>query len=236
MAEALSSGREINKILIRKGLRSELFSQLFQRIREHGIPYQFVPVEKLNALTKGNHQGVVAQLALIEYKELEEIIQRTFEAGRDPFVLILDRVTDVRNFGAIARTAECAGVDILVVPEKESVAITADAIRTSAGALSRVAVARRKNLNETLTYLKECGIRIAAVTEKAEKLFYDDDLSGPVALLLGAEDRGISPALIQMSDLQLKIPLKGNIASLNVSVALGIVAYEVVRQRGEMNK
>ena len=153
VAEAINSGKELNKVLIRKGVKGEAFNMLFQKIRDRGIPYQFVPVEKLNRLTRSNHQGVIALLSLIEYKNLEEIIQRTFEEGRDPLILVLDRITDVRNFGAIARTAECAGVDAIIVPERESVTITPDAIKTSAGALNRIAVSRKRDLKEAIKYL-----------------------------------------------------------------------------------
>ena len=231
VAEAINSGKEINKVLIRRGLKGDLFMSLFARIREEGIPYQYVPVEKLNRTVRGNHQGIVAFLSLIEYKALEEIVQRTFEAGRDPFILVLDRITDVRNFGAVARTAECAGVDLIVIPDKESVSITPDAIKTSAGALNRIAVSRQKDLAEALKYLKESGISLVAVTEKSDNYYFSGELTGPVALLLGAEDTGISKNLLALTDRQVKIPLEGSLESLNVSVACGIVAFEVVRQR-----
>lgn len=233
MAEAINSGKEINRILIRKGSRGENTNELFQKIRDMGIPYQFVPVEKLNRITQGNHQGIIAFLSLIEYKSLEELVQRSFEAGRDPFILILDRITDVRNFGAIARTAECAGVDAIVVPEKESVAVTPDAIKTSAGALNRIDVSRSKNLSDTIQYLKESGIQIVAVTEKAEENYYRSMLTGPLALIMGAEDTGISQTLLDMADKQVKIPMSGSVESLNVSVACGILLFETVKQRIE---
>lgn len=231
VAEAINSGKEINKILIRKGSQGENINDLFQKIRDMGIPYQFVPVEKLNRVTQGNHQGIIAFLSLIEYKNLEEIVQRSYEAGRDPFILVLDRITDVRNFGAIARTAECAGVDVIVVPEKESVAVTPDAIKTSAGALNRIDVARRKNLAETVQYLHESGIQVVAVTEKADEYYYRSELTGPLALIMGAEDTGISKTLLEMSDKQVKIPMPGTVESLNVSVACGILLFEAVKQR-----
>ncbi len=231
VAEAINAGREINKVLIRKGLHNDQFNELFQKIRESGIPYQFVPVEKLNSITNGNHQGVIAILSLIEYKNLEEIVQRTFEEGRDPFLIVLDRITDVRNFGAIARSAECAGVDAIVVPEKSSATITPDAIKTSAGALNKVPVCRRKDLLTTLQYLKQSGIILAAATEKTSNLYYTTDLRGPIAILMGSEESGISRQLLDIVDIQVKIPLAGSIESLNVSVACGIIAFEIVRQR-----
>lgn len=231
VAEALNSGKEFNKILFRKGLKGEQFTELFQKVRTTGIPYQFVPVEKLNRITRANHQGVIALLSVIEYKSLEEIVQRTFEEGRDPFILVLDRITDVRNFGAIARTAECAGVDVILVPEREAAAVSPDAVKTSSGALNRVAVARKRDLEEAIRFLKDSGIRILAATEKAKKVYYQADLTGPVALLMGAEDKGISPQLLEMADIQVKIPLQGTIDSLNVSVACGILVFEVIKQR-----
>ena len=233
LAEAINAGKEINKVFIRKGIKNEVFSVLFQKIRGYGIPFQFVPVEKLNRLTKGNHQGVVALLSLLEYKNLEEIVQQVFEQGRDPFIIILDSITDVRNFGAIARTAECAGVDAIVVPEKGAAVITPDALKTSAGALNRVAVSRRKDLESTLRYLRESGLRIIAASEKSSDNYYDTDLTGPIALLMGSEGSGITPKLQILADNSVRIPLKGSINSLNVSVAFGIIAFEILRQRQE---
>lgn len=232
LAEAINAGREIHKVYIKKGLKNEHFVTLLQKIRENGIPYQYVPVEKMNRLVRGNHQGVIAQLSLIEYKNLEEIIQRTFEDGRDPFIIILDRITDVRNFGAIARTAECAGVDAIIVPEKGSVCITPDAFKTSAGALNRIAVSRSKDLKSTLKFLKESGMKVIAASEEAPDIYFETDLSGPVAILVGSEDSGIDITLKKAADAYVRIPMKGSIESLNVSVAFGIIAYEVLRQRG----
>ena len=231
LAEAIDAGKEINKVFIRKGIQSEQFTALFRKIKEYGIPYQFVPVEKLNRLVNGNHQGVIAQISLIEYKNLEEIIQRTFEEGRDPFIIVLDGITDVRNFGAIARTAECTGVDAIVVPSKGSVSITPDAVKTSAGALNRVVVSRKNDMEATLTYLKESGIKIVAASEHAKENYFSSDLTGPIAILMGAEGSGISKSLLKLVDTSIRIPMKGSVSSLNVSVAFGIIAFEVVRQR-----
>jgi len=231
LSEAVNAGKEINKVLIRKGIQNEQFTALFKKIREYEIPFQFVPVEKLNRLVSGNHQGVIALVSLIEYKNLEEIIQRTFEEGRDPFVIILDGITDVRNFGAIARTAECAGVDAIVVPAKGSVSITPDAIKTSAGALSRIAVSRRNDMESTLKYIKESGIKVVAASENSEENYFTTDLMGPVALLMGSEGSGITSSLMNLADSSICISMKGSINSLNVSVAFGIIAFEIVRQR-----
>jgi 23S rRNA (guanosine2251-2'-O)-methyltransferase len=235
VAEAINSGKEINKVFIKKGLQSELFTELFHKIRELGIPFQFVPAEKLNSLVRGNHQGIVAVLSLIEYKNIEEIVRRTYEEGRDPLIVILDQITDVRNFGAIARTAECAGVDCIVIPEKNSVTITPDAIKTSAGALNRIAVSRQRDLLSAIKFLQESGIEIAAATEKAHDFYYASDLRGPLAIILGSEESGISSALLNAADRKVRIPLAGSIESLNVSVALGIIIFEVIRQRNQAN-
>jgi 23S rRNA (guanosine2251-2'-O)-methyltransferase len=231
ISEAINSGREINKVYIKKGMKSDQFVALFQKIREYGIPYQYVPVEKLNRMIRGNHQGMIAQLSLIEYKNLEEIVQKVFENGRDPFIVLLDRITDVRNFGAIARTAECAGVDAIVIQEKGSVPVSPDSIKTSSGALNRIAVCRTKDLKLTLQLLKDSGIKVVAASEKATEICFNADLTGPVAILMGSEGSGIFEALIKIANSYVKIPMSGHIESLNVSVAFGIIAFEVIRQR-----
>ena len=221
----------MNKILIRKGIKSESINTLFNLVRQYNIPFQYVPVEKLNRITQANHQGVIAFLSLIEYKNIEEIITRTFEDGRDPFIILLDQITDVRNFGAIARTAECAGIDAIVIPQKGSVSITPDAIKTSAGALNRLAICRTENLASTAQLLKNSGLLLVAVTEHASEFYHTTNLLGPIALIMGSEEKGISNALLKYSDKLVTIPMKGKIESLNVSVAAGIISYEVVRQR-----
>ncbi len=221
----------MNKILFRKGIRSESINTLFNLVRQYNIPFQYVPVEKLNRITQANHQGVIAFLSLIEYKNIEEIIQRTFEEGRDPFIMILDQITDVRNFGAIARTAECAGIDAIVIPQKGSVSITPDAIKTSAGALNRLAICRSTNLAATAQLLRNSGLLLIAVTEHASEFHHTTNLLGPIALIMGSEEKGISNTLLKSSDKLVNIPMKGKIESLNVSVASGIICFEVVRQR-----
>jgi len=229
--EAINAGKEIEKVLIRKGLQGELYQELFSLVNNRKIPFQFVPLEKINRITRKNHQGVIAFMSLIEYQSLEALVPGLFESGRTPFILILDQVTDVRNFGSIARTAECAGVDAIVIPDKGAAQINSDAIKTSAGALNRIAVCRSHSLTGTLKFLKESGLIIAAATEKAEQLPYDKVLTGPVALIMGAEDKGISPSLLKIADEWLKIPVNGQIASLNVAVATGVIVYEIIRQR-----
>lgn len=232
--EALKAGRDIEKILIQKGLSNELYNQLRQALRGQTVPLQFVPPEKLRRLTDKNHQGVIAFLTQINYYQTEDLLQQVFEQGRVPLLLVLDRVTDVRNFGAIARTAECAGVDFIIIPSRGAAQINGDAIKTSAGALHRIKVCREDNLKSTLEFLKESGLTIVACHEKTEKYIYDTDLKGPCAIIMGSEENGISNEYVKRSDEQVKIPMAGEIASLNVSVASGIVLFEAVKQRLKM--
>lgn len=229
--EAIHAGREIEKIMIQSGLANELIRELIALAREKQVPYTFVPADKLRKFSARNHQGVVCLLASITYASLDHLVDRAFSEGREPFLLILDRITDVRNFGAIARTAECAGVDAIVVGEKGNAPITGDAIKTSAGALHHIAVCREKDLKKTMKFLRESGIRIVACTEKASHNLYDVPLSGPIAMIMGSEEDGISDMLLRDADELVKIPMKGKIGSLNVSVATGIAIYEVVRTR-----
>lgn len=229
--EAIEAGKEIEKILIQRGIAGELFNQLRKALRGTEIPYQIVPPEKIKRLTSKNHQGVIAFVSEIEYYRSEDLLPKVFEEGRTPLVLILDRVTDVRNFGAIARSAECAGVDFIVIPSRGSAQINADAVKTSAGALHRIPVCRENNLKDTINYLKEYGLQIVACHEKTDKLIYAAELKKPSAILMGSEENGISGEYLKLSDLAVKIPMPGKTASLNVSVATGIVLFEAIRQR-----
>ncbi|MGZ3932758.1 MAG: 23S rRNA (guanosine(2251)-2'-O)-methyltransferase RlmB [Bacteroidia bacterium] len=229
--EAIGAGKEVEKILLQKGLSNDLFNQLRKAMSGKDIPYQFVPPEKLKRITDKNHQGVIAYLAEVTYYDTEDLLTRTFEKGLTPLVLILDRITDVRNFGAIARSAECAGVNFIVIPSRGAAQINADAVKTSAGALHRIPVCREENLKHTIEYLKESGLQIVACHEKTDKAIYDTDLKKPTAIIMGSEEDGISGEYIKRSDVQVKIPMSGSIASLNVSVATGIVLFEAVKQR-----
>jgi 23S rRNA (guanosine2251-2'-O)-methyltransferase len=229
--EAIDAGKEIEKILLQKGLSNELYNQLRKALRGQTIPIQFVPPEKLKRLTAKNHQGVVAYLTEITYYETEDLLTKIFEEGKTPLVLILDRITDVRNFGAIARSAECAGVDFIIIPARGAAQINGDAIKTSAGALHRIPVCREENLKNVIEYLKESGLQIIACHEKTETYIYDADLKKPSAIIMGSEENGISGEYLKRSDVQVKIPMPGKIASLNVSVATGIVLFEAVKQR-----
>ena len=229
--EAMKSGKEIDKVLIQTGLKGEGFHQLHGMIRELEIPMQFVPIEKLNRMTRQNHQGVIAYVSEIVYQRTEQLIPFVYEKGKTPLFLILDRLTDVRNLGAIARTAECAGVDGLVIPEKGAAQVTSDAIKTSAGALYKLPVVRAKSLKEAVHLMKESGLKIIAATEKAVTDYTAVDYTQPLALIMGSEEDGISDELLRSADELVTIPVLGEIGSLNVSVAAGVILYEIVRQR-----
>lgn len=230
--EAIRAGKEVEKIFFQQGTGSALMHELNDEIKKYKIPFQFVPAEKLNHLVKSkNHQGVVAQLSPVTYRDIEDIIPTVFEKGETPLVIILDRITDVRNFGAISRSAECAGAHALIIPSKGSAQINSDAIKTSAGALYQIPVCRSENLKQTCDFLKRSGLNIVACTEKTDKTIYDADFSLPTAIILGSEEDGISDEYLKFSDAQAKIPLFGKIESLNVSVSAGVTLYEVVRQR-----
>jgi len=229
--EAVNAGKEIEKIILQKGLSNELYNQLRQALKGQTIPIQFVPPEKLKRVTDKNHQGVIAYLTEITYYSAEELLTNIFEKGKTPLLLILDRITDVRNFGAIARSAECAGVDFIIIPSRGAAQINGDAIKTSAGALHRIPVCREDNLKHVIEYLKESGLQIIACHEKTDKLFFEADFKKPSAIIMGSEENGISGEYIKRSDAQVKIPMPGKTASLNVSVATGIILFEAVRQR-----
>ena len=232
LIEALEAGREIDKILLKRGLRSSEVSHIMDVAKERMIPVQIVPEERLTRLTRKQHQGVIAFISEIEYTQLDQLIPMLYEEGRSPFVVLLDGLTDVRNFGAIARTAECAGVDAIIIPERGSVSVTADAIKTSAGALHRIPVCRVSSIQAAVTLLQENGIQIVAASEKAADIYTESELSLPLGLVLGAEDHGVSQDVLCRADKIVRIPQVGAIGSLNVSVAGGILIYEVVRQAG----
>ena len=229
--EAIQSGKEIDKLLIKKDINGELINELFALIKERHLVVQRVPVEKINRITRKNHQGVVAFLSAVTYYNIEEVVPVLFEEGINPFLIVLDGITDVRNFGAIARTCDCAGVNAIIIPERNSVSVNADAIKTSAGALNYVPVCREKNLVNVVKFLKSSGYKVVGASEKSSVNYTLVDYTGPVALILGAEDKGISNDLLKLCDEFVSIPEFGNINSLNVSVAGGVMIYEVVRQR-----
>ncbi len=229
--EAVREGKEIEKLFIQRGLHNPLISELKKQLKESDIFYQDVPPEKLNRLTQKNHQGVVAMLSSIVYYSIEELLPGIFEKGEIPLLILLDRVTDVRNMGAIARTAECVGAQAIITPSRGGALINSDAIKASAGALHRVPVCREDNLKLTLEYLSSSGLQIIACTEKTDQLIYNVDLKVPCVVIMGSEENGISGEYLKRADARVKIPLHGNIASLNVSVATAVVLYEALRQR-----
>lgn len=229
--EAIDAGKEIEKVFIQKDLRNELIKKLISNLKNLNIPISQVPVEKLNSISRKNHQGVICFISPIQFKSLDNIIESAYSSGKDPFLVILDRVTDVRNFGAIARTMECAGADAMVIQSRGNAMISGDAMKTSAGALNILPVCREENLKETIQNLKASGIRVVGCTEKTEDSLYDSDLTGPLAIILGSEENGISGEYLKLCDQKVKIPMSGKIESLNVSVSAGIVIYEAIRQR-----
>lgn len=233
--EAIEAGKQIDKVLVKKDLSGELFSELLEMLRGRRIPVQRVPLQRIDKITRKNHQGVVALLSAITYHRLDHLVPSLYEEGLLPFVVVLDGVTDVRNFGAIARTCECAGVDAIVIPEHGSVSVQADAVKTSAGALLHMPVCRERNTVSAVRLLKDSGYKVVAVTEKADINYTMADYTGPVALVMGAEDTGISDEVIRLCDTFVSIPMFGHIGSLNVSVAAGVLMYEVVRQRLQAN-
>jgi 23S rRNA (guanosine2251-2'-O)-methyltransferase len=229
--EALEAGKDLDKVLLKRGAGSDLFKKLKTVLHERSIPLQQVPVEKLNRITGKNHQGVIAYLSEITYHDIAQILPSLYEMGEDPFLLLVEGVSDVRNFGAIARSAECAGVHAIVIPSTGSAAINADAIKTSAGALHRIPVCRHRDMHAVAIFLRDSGVKLMAATEKADQPLFNMDLTGPVGIIVGSEESGISPGLLKIADQHLSIPMHGSISSLNVSVAAGIMLFEVIRQR-----
>jgi len=229
--EAIKAGKPIDRLLVRQGLQGPLYHELMAEVRKYNIPFQIVPVERIEIVTRKNHQGVLAWLSLIEFQSIENLLPMIFDKGEDPLIIVLDGVSDVRNFGAIVRSADCLGAHAIVIPEKGSARITADAIKTSAGALHSFPVCREKSIVRSVEYLKQSGLKVIAATEKSGLEISKAELKGPVVIIMGAEDKGISRELLALADQSVKIPMTGNIASLNVSVAAGILLYETARQR-----
>jgi 23S rRNA (guanosine2251-2'-O)-methyltransferase len=229
--EAVQANKEVDKILMRRDLQNDLSRDLFNIVKKTNIPIQRVPQEKLDRLTRKNHQGVIAFISAVTYQKLEDIVPFLYEEGKNPFVVLLDGVTDVRNFGAIARTCECAGVDALVIPARNSVSVNADAVKTSAGALLSLPVCKESGITDAIRFLKDCGYKVFAATERAAAEYTQADYTTPVALVMGGEENGVSPDNLRFCDEMVKIPISGNIASLNVSAAASVLIYEVVRQR-----
>jgi len=229
--EAVEAGRQIDKLLVKKDLHGPLAEELMALVREHRIVTQRVPVERLNRITRKNNQGVIAMVASVNYYTLEQLVPQFYEDGIEPFVVVLDGITDVRNFGAIARTADCCGVGAIVIAERGAASVNADAVKTSAGALMSLPVCRERSIAGAVRFLKDNGYQIVAATEKSDVLYTAGRYDGPVAVVMGAEDVGISPEVLALCDTPVAIPMFGRIGSLNVSVAAGVMMYEIVRQR-----
>lgn len=229
--EAINSGKQIDKIFLQKGMRGELFQELEQVIRKARINVSYVPVEKLNRLSKGNHQGAVSQISPVAFHDIEDLVINTIESGKTPLFLLLDQLSDVRNFGAIVRTAECTGVSGIIIQKKGGAPINGDAIKTSAGAVFKIPICKVDHIKDAVFHMQASGIKVIAATEKAEHLLYDVSFSEPCAIIMGSEGRGINPSVIKAVDEQAKLPILGSIESLNVSVACGAFLYEAVRQR-----
>lgn len=228
--EAIRSGATIDKVFVSRDLRGDLFNELRTLLNKEQISYSYVPVEKLNRLTRKNHQGVIANISPVAFYDLENLVLSTLESGKVPTFLVLDHLSDVRNIGAIIRTAECTGVSGIILPKRGS-SLSADSVKTSAGAIFNIPICKVDNLIDAIYYLQGSGIKVIAGTEKTQNTIYQTDLTPPVAIVMGAEDKGISPAILKVVDNKSKLPMFGEIGSLNVSVACGVFLYEVVRQR-----
>lgn len=229
--EAIDSGKEIESLFVQRGLSGPLFAEFKALVKEQNLAFQQVPIEKLNRITRKNHQGVIAVISPITYQDIEDLLPTIYENGETPLLLMLDGVTDVRNMGAIARTAECAGVHAIIVPKKGSAEINPDAIKTSAGALYKIPVCRQDSLGRVAKFLIDSGVQLVVSTEKTKESIYDVDYTTPSCIIMGAEDVGVSDDLIRIADKLAKIPMFGEIESLNVSVSAAVVIYEAVRQR-----
>jgi len=229
--EALESGKSVDKVLVRRDLGGDLSRELFLKLKEYDVLVQRVPQERLNRITMKNHQGVIAMMSPIIYHKLDNLLPTIYEEGANPFFLVLDGLTDTRNFGAIGRTADCSGVNGIIIPERNSVSVTPDAVKTSAGGLFYVPVCRERDLVTAVRMLKDSGVKVVAATEKGARDYTEIDYSVPVAIVMGSEDVGISNEVLRLCDDLVAIPMFGNIGSLNVSVAAGVMMYEVVRQR-----
>ncbi len=231
--EAIEAGKDIDKVLVKKDLNGDLINELYDLVKRYRILIQRVPLEKINRITRKNHQGVLAVLSSVTYSNISNVMPEIYENGRMPFLVALDGITDVRNFGAIARTCECAGVDAIVIPERHSVSVSGDAMKTSAGALNYLQVCRERSMQGALEYLKKNGCKIVGASGKTDKTYTDIDYSVPTVIVMGSEDTGMSPEVESVCDELVTIPEYGQINSLNVSVAAGIMMYEVVRQRNK---
>ncbi len=230
--EAINAGKEVDKVFVQSDAQSELMQELMKTMKKHSVNFSYVPVEKLNRLTPNNHQGAVATIAPISFAKLETLVDSVVESGKMPLFLILDQLSDARNFGAIIRTAECTGVDGIIVQKTGAAPVNGDTVKTSAGAVFNVPICKVDHIKDAIFYLQGSGIKTVAATEKTEDSIYDISLNEPLAIIMGSEDRGINPSVLKIVDAKGKLPMLGTIGSLNVSVACGAFLYETVRQRG----
>jgi 23S rRNA (guanosine2251-2'-O)-methyltransferase len=229
--EAIKSGETIDKVFMQKGLYGELFKELEHLLRSESINCSYVPVEKLNRLTRGNHQGAVAQISPIAFYNIDDLVMQVIESGKTPLFLLLDQLSDVRNFGAIVRTAECTGVNGIIIQKKGGAPINGDTIKTSAGAIFKMPICKVDHIKDAVFHMQSSGIKVIAATEKADDFLYNVSFKEPCAIIMGSEGRGINPSVLKVVDDQAKLPILGEIESLNVSVACGAFLYEAVRQR-----
>lgn len=234
--EAVNAGETIDKVFLQKGLSGDLFSELESLLNKKSVNKSYVPVEKLNRLTNKNHQGAVAQISPIAFHDMETLVMSVVETGKTPLFLLLDQITDVRNFGAIIRTAECTGVDGIIIQKKGGAPINGDTIKTSAGAVFKIPICKVDHIKDAVFFMQASGIKVIAATEKTNDTLYDVTFDEPCAIIMGSEGRGINPSTLKVVDAKAKLPLLGDIESLNVSVACGALLYEVVRQRRDLEK
>ncbi|WP_343798678.1 23S rRNA (guanosine(2251)-2'-O)-methyltransferase RlmB [Gaetbulibacter jejuensis] len=229
--EAIKSGENIDKIFLQKGLKGDLFTELEQLIRQERLNASYVPFEKLNRLSKKNHQGAVAQIAPISFYDIEDLVLNVIESGKTPLFLLLDQLSDVRNFGAIIRTAECTGVSGIIIQKKGGAPVNGDTVKTSAGAIFKIPICKVDHIKDAVFHMQASGIKVIAATEKTDNTIYDVSFNEPCAIIMGSEGKGINPSVLKVADEKAKLPILGEIESLNVSVACGAFLYEAVRQR-----
>lgn len=229
--EAIQAGKEVDKVFLQKDAQGELMKDLMKVMKRNNVNFSYVPVEKLNRLTPNNHQGAVATIAPITFQNLETLVEQVLESGKTPLFLILDQISDARNFGAIIRTAECTGVSGIIVQKAGAAPVNGDTVKTSAGAVFNVPICRVEHIKDAIFFLQGSGIKTVAATEKTDSNLYDLSLNEPLAIIMGSEDRGINPSVLKIIDEKAKLPMFGTIGSLNVSVACGAFLYETVRQR-----
>ncbi len=231
--EAINNGKTIDSLFIQTGLKGEIYAELKDLTRTYNISSKQVPVDRLNRFTRKNHQGIVAFISPIDFHRIEDLLPKLYEEGKTPLLLILDRITDVRNFGAIVRTAECTGVDAIIIPKKNTAPINADAIKTSTGAIYNIPICKESDLKSVIEYIQDYGVQVVAASEKTNQTLYDLNMKNPTAIIMGSEENGVSLSYIKVAQETARLPMYGKIGSLNVSVACGAFLYECIRQRME---